>query len=145
MALRSIGVVAALLLASCVHKPQQVNADHLMAQTGAVSLENIHGLRFETKDGFIVSASGGYGELTVSETTICGPLSVYIPAPDTARPAWVPPTAKAGYLRFEPVSCIDRGNIARTTMTVQRADAVASATCLALLPLCALAFSAPGQ
>jgi hypothetical protein len=138
--LLAISIVAA----SCISKPQEVSADHLVMETGTIPLKGIHSVRFRTKDGFEVSASGGIGALAVSESRVCGPLNFYRSAPDSALPPWAP-SAGPDYQRFLPVECIDRANIASTTMTVRRTDAAASAMCVALLPLCALAHSVPGQ
>ncbi len=132
------------LAANCISKPLEMKADHLVSETGTISLEGVQSIRFRTHDGFDVSTGGGIGELNIGKTRICGPLSFYRAAPNSALPAWAPPTGLE-YQRFLPVDCLDRANIASTTMTVQRADAAASAICVALLPLCILANSVPGQ
>jgi hypothetical protein len=141
---RVAALLALVTAAGCISKPQEVKADHLLAKTGTVSLEGIHSVRFRTRDGFQVSTSGGYGELRISETTVCGPLSLYRASHDAPSPSWAP-APSAEYKRFQSIDCIARDNIASTTMTVNKTDAVASAACVALLPLCVLAHSVPGQ
>jgi hypothetical protein len=141
--MRSFAVLTSLILAAgCVNKLGVVPADNVVASPGVVQLEPGRNVRFQTKDGFLVTT--GLGELNVGETEVCGPLTVYRATPDSPLPAWAPP-AGSDWRRFEPVACIARNNIASTTMTVNRTDPVASASCVALLPLCVLAFSVPGQ
>lgn len=133
----------AVVLAGCISKQQDVAADHVVADNGTIPLAGIHSLRFQMKDGFVVSTSGGLGELTVTPTTVCGPLSLYRSSKNAPLPSWAPPAGE--FRSYLPVDCIDRNNIAGTTMTVQRTDIAASTMCVALLPLCVLAHSVPGQ
>lgn len=138
-----LSAVAALALTgACVSNWQRVDADHLVSETGTIPLEGIRALGFTTKDGFRVSA-GLTGELVVNETQVCGPLSLYRATPDAPSPSWAPPSSE--YQRFQPLPCIDRGNIAKTEMNIRQTDAVASASCIALLPLCIIGHGVPGQ
>jgi hypothetical protein len=136
-------VASFALVGGCISKAQRVSGDHLIANTGTVSLEGIKSVQFKTKDGFEVSAMYGIGELTISETQVCGLLNLYHASVDAPRPSWAPPSDE--YQRFQSIECIDRNNIASTTMTVRQTDPVASATCIALLPLCIIGHGVPGQ
>lgn len=138
-----LAIVAFALLAGCISKSQRVAGDHLITNTGTVPLEGIQSVEFKTKDGFSVSAMYGIGELTVSETQVCGLLSLYRASADAPHPSWAPPNDE--YKRFQSLECIDRNNIASTTMTVRQTDPLASATCIALLPLCIIGHGVPGQ